>query len=209
MSVRGRVTACFVFGVTMGLFEAAVAVYLWRLLKLGQIDLANVSFENRLILTEVLREAASLVMIVTVATLAGRRGLERLAYTAIIFGVWDILYYVYLHYLNGWPNSPLDWDILFLIPRPWIGPVLAPCLVSVALIVCGLLMVSREDRLPMRPAGTSWVLAVSGGAIVIVSFLLPTVPPTPDVVPTGFSWVIFGFGLALALVGFVHAYTRR
>lgn len=148
-------------------------------------------------------------MIATVACLAGRRGIERLGYGAIIFGLWDLLYYIDLHFLMGWPSSPLDWDVLFLIPRPWIGPVLAPCLVSLALVVCGLLVVRREDRLPVRPTGRSWILALLGGAVVIVSFLLPTVPATATAVPTGFSWPIFGAGLAVALAGFAHAYTRR
>lgn len=209
MSARGRLTGSFLFAVTMGFFEAAVVVYLRRLWELGEIDVAHASLRNRLILTEVLREAASLGMIATVAWLSGRRGLERLAHGSFIFGLWDIFYYIDLHFLTGWPSSLLDWDVLFLIPRPWIGPVLAPCLVSAALIVCGLLAVRREDGLPVRPTGRSWILAMAGGSIVIVSFLLPVVPATATTVPTGFSWPIFGAGLAVALAGFAHAYTRR
>ena len=209
MSVRGRLTGSFVFAVTMALFEPAVVVYLRKLWELGQIDVANASIGNPLIFTEIVREAASMAMIATVAVLAGRRGLERLAYGAIIFGIWDILYYVFLHFLMGWPNSFLDWDILFLIPRPWIGPVLAPCLVALALVVCGLLVVRREDRLPVRPRAASWLLAIAGGVMVVVSFLLPTVPQTPQSDPSGFSWILFGAGLALGLAGFVHASARR
>src|SRR5262249_54901829 len=99
MSERGRLTGSFLFAVTMGVFEASVVVYLRRLWELGEIDLTRATLGNRLIFTEVLREAASVGMIVTVACLAGRRGLERLAYGAVIFGVWDILYYVDLHFL--------------------------------------------------------------------------------------------------------------
>jgi len=209
MNARAPLTATFVFGLTMGLFEAAVVVYLRRLWELGQIDVAHASMANPLIFTEIVREAASLAMIGTVAWLAGRRGLERLAYGAIIFGTWDILYYIFLHFLMGWPSSPLDWDILFLIPRPWIGPVLAPCIVSLALVVCGILVLRREDRLPVRPRAASWLLALVGGVVVVVSFLLPTVPETPQADPGGFSWILFGAGLALGLAGFVHASARR
>src|SRR5262245_7217109 len=209
MSERGRLTWCFLFAVTMGFFEASVVVYLRRLWELGEIDLTHATLANRLIFTEVLREAASLGMIATVACLAGRRGIERLAYGAVIFGLWGIFYYVDLPFLLGWTTSPLGWDVLFLIPRPWIGPVLAPCLVSLALIVCGWLVVRREDRLPVRPTGSSWVLALAGGAIVIVSFLLPTIPATATEVTTGFSWALFTAGLAVALAGFAHAYARR
>jgi hypothetical protein len=95
MSVRARLTGSFVFAVTMALFEAAVVVYLRKLWELGQIDVARASIGNPLIFTEIVREAASMAMIATVAVFAGRRGLERLAYGAIIFGIWDILYYVF------------------------------------------------------------------------------------------------------------------
>jgi len=217
MSSGARLTGSFLFAVTMAFFEASVVVYLHRLWELKEIDLVHASLQNPLIFTEVLREAASVGMIATVAWLAGRRGLERLAHAAVIFGTWDILYYIDLHFLMGWPTSLLDGDVLFLIPRPWIGPVLAPVLVSVALIVCGMLVVRREERLPVRPTWRSWLLALAGGAIVIVSFLLTTVPATleslahdtPTSDPMGFSWPIFSAGLVTALAGFAHAYTRR
>ena len=35
-------------------------------------------------------------------------------------------YYLFLIPLTGWPKSLLDWDILFLLPVPWWGPVIAP-----------------------------------------------------------------------------------
>jgi len=82
---------------------------------------------------EIIREAATMIMLLTVGVLAGRNWRSRLGYSAIAFGVWDIFYYVFLRRLTGWPHSVMDWDLLFLIPLPWWGPVLAP--VSVALLI--------------------------------------------------------------------------
>ena len=45
---------------------------------------------------ELVREAATLVMLVTLGMLAGRTRRARLGYTAVAFGVWDIFYYVFL-----------------------------------------------------------------------------------------------------------------
>ena len=56
--------------------------------------------------------------------------LEEFAGFVVVFGVWDIFYYVFLRVLVTWPASLLDWDILFLIPLPWVGPVLAPVLIA-------------------------------------------------------------------------------
>ena len=161
----------------MGFFEAACVIYLRRLWELGDHDLWGFSLSNRTVLTEFLREGASLVMIAAVAWLAGRRATERLACAAITFGAWDILYYVYLRLLIGWPATLLDWDILFLIPAPWSGPVLAPIAVSAFLVAGGGIALALEDSArPIRPRPLSWALALLGGGLVIASFLAARIP---------------------------------
>ncbi|MFN3876453.1 MAG: hypothetical protein ACK4L7_11140, partial [Flavobacteriales bacterium] len=84
--------------------------------------------------TEVWREAATLLMLLAPAALVARSALERFAWFCYGFGVWDIFYYVWLKALIGWPGSLLSPDLLFLIPVPWVGPVWAPCAVSLGLI---------------------------------------------------------------------------
>ena len=99
---------------------------------------------------ELPREFATLVMLFAVGLLAGRTWRARLGYSVIAFGVWDIFYYVFLKIICGWPHSLLDWDILFLLPLPWWGPVLAPVLISLLLILWGTLA-SQFEREP-RPS---------------------------------------------------------
>src|SRR5581483_109970 len=65
---------------------------------------------------EMAREFSTLLMLFTVGVLAGKTWRERLGYSAIAFGVWDIFYYVFLKLMCGWPHSVFDWDILFLLP---------------------------------------------------------------------------------------------
>ncbi len=57
----------------------------------------------------------------------------------VAFGVWDIFYYVFLKVMCDWPRSLFDWDILFLLPLPWWGPVLAPVSIALLMIVWGTL----------------------------------------------------------------------
>ena len=83
---------------------------------------------------ELVREVATLVMLFTVGLLAGRAWRSRLGYSAVAFGVWDICYYVFLKLICGWPHSLMDWDILFLMPLPWWGPVLAPVVIALLMI---------------------------------------------------------------------------
>ena len=95
---------------------------------------------------ELVREAATLVMLLTIGMLAGRTGRTRLGYTAIAFGVWDIFYYVFLKVICDWPKSLFDWDVLFLLPLPWWGPVLAPVCIALLMIVWGTLVSQRAAR---------------------------------------------------------------
>src|SRR5205823_10795737 len=101
---------------------------------------------------ELVREAATLIMLLTVGILAGRTWRSRLGYAAIAFGVWDIFYYVFLKVMCGWPHSLLDWDILFLIPMPWWGPVAAPVSIALLLILWGTLASSWESMKLLIPA---------------------------------------------------------
>src|SRR5258706_13664090 len=113
---------------------------------------------------ELVREAATLIMLFTVGMLAGKGWRSRWGYAAIAFGVWDIFYYVFLRMICQWPKSVLDWDILFLLPLPWWGPVIAPVLIAALMIVWGTLASQWEDsyRNPFRAEWKAWLLNFSG-----------------------------------------------
>jgi hypothetical protein len=103
----------------MALLEAVVVVYIRGLI---QMTSERVSL-GPYVTMEVWREVATLVMLVAVGWLAGRRRTDRLAYGLFAFGLWDIWYYLWLRVLMGWPETLLDWDILFLIPLRWSRPL--------------------------------------------------------------------------------------
>ena len=108
---------------------------------------------------ELVREGATLLMLAMIGMLAGRTSRARLGYAAIAFGCWDILYYVFLRIVSGWPVSLFDWDILFLLPLPWWGPVLAPVCIASLMIVWGTLVTQSHDRIPAsRFTRASWGL---------------------------------------------------
>lgn len=141
------------FAIAMGYVEAAVVVYLRALyypdgfpipVKLGSLPIRFTripEFENRMpqsmLRTEVGREVATIVMLVSLALLVGSTPAQMLGVFLLAFGVWDIFYYVFLKLLIRWPESPKTLDVLFLIPVPWIGPVWLPVSVSVVMVVAG------------------------------------------------------------------------
>ncbi len=193
------------YAVAMAFLESAVVVYLQRALGIDPRALFPVqepALAGDLAAIEVGREAATLVMLAAVGWLAGRSALERLAWTAIAFGTWDIFYYAWLWVFIGWPPSPGTWDLLFLIPVPWAGPVWAPVAVSLALVGFGLaaarqLRAGRAVRVGPAQLGAGLL----GGLIVVVAFCWNAPLLVNGGVPTEFPWAVFAAGMLVAAWG--------
>jgi len=203
--------ACYT--VAMAAVESAVVVYL-RALHSGDapVSVLQYALPERLVLIEVGREVATLIMILAVAALAARTARDAFLYFALMFGVWDVFYYIWLWVFIGWPPSLFTWDILFLIPVPWLGPVIAPVIVSLCLVVGSLWLLARPSFAMPR---LSWGLAILGAVLVVLSFtvdyhyaLIPADPPR-------FRWELFGAGILVAIGGMIwasrgsHALKRR
>ena len=117
----------------------------------------------RLMKIEVIREAATLVMLAGVGLAAGRTSLQRFSAFLVAFGIWDLSYYLSLKLLLGWPASVWTWDILFLIPVPWAAPVLAPAIVAASMVVAGSAVIVREaSGRPFRVSRWEWTVIVAG-----------------------------------------------
>lgn len=137
------------FSIAMGLLEAICVIYLRRLLPMDPSVPPVLPAEHARV--EIIREACTMVMLAGVAWLAGINWRSRLACFFFTFGIWDILYYFGLWWLAHWPESLFTWDCLFLIPKPWYGPVLAPCLISVYFIAgCCWLHARELTAQPLR-----------------------------------------------------------
>jgi hypothetical protein len=105
-------------------------------------------------------------MLAAIALAVARNARQWTAAFAIAFGVWDIVFYACLKLLLGWPASLFTWDILFLIPVPWVGPVIAPVLVSLTMIAAGILVSmagSGQRTLENWPLEHCWCPAGSTG----------------------------------------------
>ena len=151
------------------------------------------------------RELATLVMLWAVGWLAGRTWRGRAGYSLIAFGVWDIFYYVFLVPMCGWPHSLLDWDVLFLLPLPWWGPVLAPVLISLLLIGGGVLAALAErSPEPAWPRRGAWMLNSAGVLLALYAFMATALHVLPDgaqavrqALPVSFNWPLFALALTL------------
>ena len=206
MNDRIRWGIVVVYAIAMAWVEAAVVFYLRTMFhRIDPYQLNPVPMGDAMGWVEVAREAATMIMLLTVGLLAGHSWRSRLGYFAIAFGVWDIFYYVFLKAMCGWPHSVMDWDILFLIPLPWWGPVLAPLLIALLLIIWGTLA-SQFER-PHRPV-LPREMALGMGAVGIILglrvFMADAMAAASQsgievrsVLPMTFNWPLFCGALAL------------
>ena len=201
----GTAVAVLAFGAAFGYMEATVVVYLRAALGVvpGAVMAHDPGTFGTFEAVEIARELATLVMITAVGWVAGRTGLERLAWASVVFGTWDIAYYLGLRLVIGWPPFFDTWDVLFLVPTPWFGPVWAPLTVSLALAAAGL-GAARRIRAGLPVAVGPWraAAALTGGALVIVSFMIQ---PDPVASMAWAAWPVFWIGMALAIVATASA----
>jgi hypothetical protein len=202
------------FAVTMAYLEATIVVYLRRLYyhHRSGFDFPMVIIDTPTLLLEVGREACTMVMLATFGIAAGRTNAGKLAFFLFLFGVWDIFYYVWLKVFLNWPPSLLTWDVLFLIPVPWVGPVLAPVSVACTMIGMALVILRLEDGGPVLAAGGRvWLAQAVAALIIIVSFTMDVIPRLDaqgtllaQWVPTTYRWEMLLLGLALSIGAFSY-----
>ena len=213
LSERTRWATVMAFAVAMAWVEAASVFYIRSLVDRIEPYQANPlppeTMTGALGNVELWREAATLVMLATVGMLAGRTWWRRAGYAAVAFGVWDIFYYVFLRLISGWPRTLLDWDILFLLPLPWWGPVLAPVSIAVVMIVWGTLVTQSGEV----AAGSRrvWALGWAGIVLALAVFMTDAWRALPngrqavmEVLPTTFNWPLFLMALLLMASPALH-----
>lgn len=203
----GGYVSLWLFGLSFAFVEASVVVYLRQITGIEGSSLFPIRLESppelaRVFEVERYREAATLLLMLTPALLYGKGLFERIVVYGIVFGIWDAGYYMFLWWLTGWPESPLTYDVLFLLPTLWVAPVLCPALVSLALILFGTaylwLLRRRMERLP-NPL--QWLMAVAGGVLVLAAFVQHDEYYLAGGMPPMFTWWLFLLGYVMAVSG--------
>lgn len=207
MQVRIRIAVVVIFAVAMAWMESATVVYLRTLVgRVEPYQQSPLPIISSFGVVEVIREAATLLMLMSAGWLAGISWKSRLGCFMAAFGVWDIFYYVFLKIIVGWPHSLYDWDVLFLIPLPWWGPVLSPILISLVLVLFGtVLMLSEFDGWIFRPSTLSWGFHFCGIVLALYAFMENSIEillkggNLHSKLPTEFNWPLFVLGFIFLL----------
>jgi len=220
------------FSIAMAFLETAVVVYMRKLYYPEGFSFPLKIMDKDIMIVEVFREFATLVMLLGAGFIAGRNRTEKFGLFLYSFAVWDIFYYVFLKVTLDWPSSLMTWDILFLIPTTWVGPVIAPVIVSLVMIVFAILISKFTSKnIQTKINLTEWMLLIVGSIVLIIGFTYDYIRFmleyfsfaeifTPSkiqalmakailYVPQSFPWFIFIFGMGLILFGMNLFYLRN
>lgn len=216
-----------IFSIAMGYLESAVVVYLRQIIYPEGFYFPLKPFPSLLAKTELIREVATIIMLLSIALLAGKTFIEITSFFLYCFAIWDITYYIFLKILLNWPKNILEWDILFLIPTTWTAPVLCPIIVSLNMIIISIIFLLYEKRNIKIPI-LLWIGLIIGGFFFFLSFIwdymdflikiLPLskilsfsneiIKTTYSYVPSSFQWSIFLIAQLIIILVLIFAIIR-
>ena len=209
MSLRRELFWLITWGIAFAYIEASIVVYLRQIYYPEGFAFPVVMTETKIAITEIIRELATLIIIWATAELASRKPQGKASAFMILFGIWDIFYYLFLKVSLDWPESPATWDILFLIPLPWAGPVWAPVVVSLGLIYAGVALLMRiEQGGSFRSDGKFIVTELIAGGVIIASFIIPGYCVITQSIPEHFPWYLFWAGFLSGFGSFLYRFYR-
>lgn len=215
-----------IFSIAMAYLESAVVVYLREIYYPEGFSFPLVPINAEIFITEILREIATIIMLAGIGILTGNSSSQRFAFFLLTFAIWDIFYYVFLYALLGWPSSLLTWDILFLVPIPWVGPVITPIIVSLTMIILASSLIHFKKNLNLN----QWLLSILGSMMVVISWVLDywifisnqfsngtwilsseqeLFGSSDQYIPGSFNWYIFLIGILLLLTATASHYLKN
>jgi hypothetical protein len=228
--VRKILLLIAIFSIAMGFLEAIVVVYLRELYYPNGFNFPMKLIPNKIYLTEILREISTIIMLLTIGNLSGKSKLQKFVYFLFAFAVWDIFYYIALKLLLNWPNSFFTWDILFLIPIPWLSPVFAPIICSFGMVMLSIYVLGFDSNEEFHFTRLEWfiiifgtivifftliwdytLLIISGGFLSQFFSLMDNkefLKVSLNYVPVKFNWVLFFAGCILILSAILKSFIR-
>lgn len=214
---RAAYAIVLLFALAFGWIEASVVVYLREIATresalrsasyVPNLQVLMASLPGNLVALEMAREACTLVALATVGWLASRRTAGRIGAFLVAFGIWDVAYYAVLRVVSGWPDRLGTWDILFLIPSPWVAPVWAPVTVAMLFAIAGSYLFWTADRARRYRWVDVGMLLVATG-LTLAAFLAGSSAAIDHRLPERFPLWVFWSGVALG-VGWFAAVEQR
>jgi hypothetical protein len=220
-----------IFGIAFGFLEAIVVVYLREIYYPNGFSFPLTLLDPQMLKVEIVREFCTIIMLASVGWILGKTSGEKFSFFIFVFGVWDIFYYVALKIFLDWPETILEWDVLFLIPITWIGPVLAPVICSIGMILIALIYVYLHEKNQQIKFTPIQIVLISLGVLIIIyTFIYDYLnlfnehnfwsdfskitekkefwDVIQSYVPQKFNWILFSVGCVLIGINYLYSFLK-
>ena len=220
-----------IFGIAFGFLEAIVVVYLREIYYPNGFSFPLTLLDPQMLKVEIVREFCTIIMLASVGWMLGKTSGEKFSFFIFVFGVWDIFYYVALKIFLDWPETILEWDVLFLIPITWIGPVLAPVICSIGMILIALIYVYLHEKNQQIKFTPIQIVLISLGVLIIIyTFIYDYLnlfnehnfwsdfskitekkefwDVIQSYVPQKFNWILFSVGCVLIGINYLYSFLK-
>lgn len=202
MNSRTKLIYLTVFALAMSFVESSVVIYLREIYYSPHIleIFPLKAFHPLDLRVEVFREFATICILFAVSCVAFDRKEDRWSGVFFLWGLWDIFYYVWLKIVINWPQGIRTWDILFLIPVPWVAPFVTPVIISLIFIVFSLYIILKRPSIEIK----FLVITLIGGMLAFISFILPALKSGGRFYaakPVHFPWLLYTAGIILIVAG--------
>lgn len=215
-----------IFGLAFGFLEAIVVVYLRAIYYPEGFSFPLRLMNPEFLKIEITREFSTILMLCVVGWILGNTLFEKFHFFIFIFAIWDIFYYIGLKIFLNWPESLLAWDVLFLIPITWVGPVLAPLICSIGMTILSLVSIYMFYKgYKIKFSFLSLIIILVGIVMILYSFMYDYLKIIFDnkfylklnslinneefwslvsnYIPQKFNWIIFFFGCILISLSYI------
>jgi len=220
-----------IFGIAFGFLEAIVVVYLREIYYPNGFSFPLTLLDPQMLKVEIVREFCTIIMLASVGWMLGKTSGEKFSFFIFVFGVWDIFYYLALKIFLDWPETILEWDVLFLIPITWIGPVLAPVICSIGMILIALIYVYLHEKNQQIKFTPIQIVLISLGVLIIIyTFIYDYLnlfnehnfwsdfskitekkefwDVIQSYVPQKFNWILFSVGCVLIGINYLYSFLK-
>lgn len=140
--------------IAAGYLDAVTTFYVRGMLQVAQeggafSQAVTEAMPPRIVALEQTRQAAMLLVMVTVGIVAGRHLLQQVGTVLFASGGWIVMRYAAIRTITDWPASLTDTDTVLYLPHAVYAPVWMPLVIALGVAAVGATLV-RAGALAMR-----------------------------------------------------------
>lgn len=154
MTVLSYLIALTALCIAIGYVDAVATFYVRGTLQVAQeggnfAQAVTEAMPPRTIALEQTRQAATILVLITVAIVAGRNLYQQLGTAFLVIGGWVIFRYVAIRTITDWPETLTDVDTVLYLPHAVYAPVWMPIVIALGVAAIGVTLI-RTGALALK-----------------------------------------------------------